>query len=783
MLSSIFSKVLSMSITASIVAVIIFIIRLIFNKRVPKIFSYVLWSLVLIRLLVPISFSSVFSVFNAIDISKDNIQATYQENIKETKENLSKENNTYHSTLSNVDNEIKNTKNIKAVKPTKNHVSKINNKKFIYKQFIIKEFPILWIIGFILLFLSSIIMYIRTSNKLKEAVLYKDDEIINKCSKKLLLNGKIKIFVSDRINTPVVCNPIMPRIVLPLSLVESEDKLAIKYIITHEIVHIKRFDNIMKILAVFALCMHWFNPLVWISFLLSQKDMEMSCDEKVMEIFDEDIRRDYATLLINLSVKQNMLINGGILAFGESNIKSRVKSIMKYKKSTKRVIVIAVIAILTLVGILMSNAEIKMSENKRVAKKTTISKNNIEKKIDKELESKIKFEDVCKIKVYDRISKYNEDHMKDGLLMDAVVVKDKQLISQIISMIKESSIKAENKEMERKDLRENGGTLGRVVLFNKKGEKETIPFFYDDISKWGYIKYRKNKIYPEYSFFNYASSLKLFPNMTSNVDGGREFFKKYNYTTCFKINSIEKTLPKELKYKTGEFPERLYWIYVNQLSKAIGLNIEPYLGEKVTCEIYYLKETFPKKDAYMNRGILIKYKEKIIGAYIDDGRFQSNKGGSCIAINGKSYKDLTGKKFTEDITRFINTEDELYKKISSMSPRQVIKTYYKAVNAQDERIKLACMSCNNIMDNMSINMERDILFNEEFQESHIKFLKVIMVRGMKNQSTDKAKWYNVNFFIKVKDNKTPLEDGLDGRFVQIIKEGDLWKVNNVVTGF
>lgn len=185
----------------------------------------------------------------------------------------------------------------------------------------------------------------------------------------------------------------------------------------------------------------------------------------------------------------------------------------------------------------------------------------------------------------------------------------------------------------------------------------------------------------------------------------------------------------------------------------------------------------------MNRGILIKYKEKIIGAYIDDGRFQSNKGGSCIAINGKSYKDLTGKKFTEDITRFINTEDELYKKISSMSPRQVIKTYYKAVNAQDERIKLACMSCNNIMDNMSINMERDILFNEEFQESHIKFLKVIMVRGMKNQSTDKAKWYNVNFFIKVKDNKTPLEDGLDGRFVQIIKEGDLWKVNNVVTGF
>ncbi|MCD3297450.1 M56 family metallopeptidase [Clostridium botulinum] len=783
MLYSIFSKVLSMSITASIVALIIFIIRLIFNKRVPKIFSYVLWSLVLIRLLVPISFSSVFSVFNAIDIPKDKIQATYQENIKETKENLSKENNTDHSILSNVDNEIKNTKNIKAVKPAKNHIFKINNKKFTYKKFIIKGFPILWIIGVILLFLSSIIMYIRTSNKLKEAVLYKDNEIINECSKKLLLNGKIKIFVSDRINTPVVCNPVMPRIVLPLSLAESEDKLAIKYIITHELVHIKRFDNIIKILAVFALCMHWFNPLMWISFILSQKDMEMSCDEKVMEIHDEDIRRDYATLLINLSEKQNMLINGGILAFGESNIKSRIKKIMKYKKSRKRVIVIAFIVILASVGVLMSNAEIKMNKNKMVVKKTTISKNNIEKKIDKEIEGKIKFEDVCKIKIYDRISKYNEDHMKDGLLMDAVLVKDKQLISQIISMIKESSIKAENKEMERKDLRENGGTLGRVVLFNKKGEKETIPFFYDDISTWGYIKYRKNKIYPEYSFFNYASSLKLFPNMTSNVDGGREFFKKYNYTTCFKINSIEKTLPKELKYKTGEFPETLYWIYVNQLSKVIGLNIEPYLGEKVTCEIYYLKETFPKKDAYMNRGILIKYKEKIIGAYIDDGRFQSTKGGSCIAINGKSYKDLTGKKFTEDITRFINTEDKLYKKINSMSPRQVIKTYYKAIDAQDERIKLACMSCENIMQDMSINMKSDILFNDEFKESPIKSLKLLMIRGNKNQSKSNSKWYNIDFYIKVEPDRTTYEDGLDRRFVEVIKEGDSWKVNSEATGF
>ncbi|AEB74972.1 conserved hypothetical protein [Clostridium botulinum BKT015925] len=261
------------------------------------------------------------------------------------------------------------------------------------------------------------------------------------------------------------------------------------------------------------------------------------------------------------------------------------------------------------------------------------------------------------------------------------------------------------------------------------------------------------------------------------------FFKKYNYTTCFKINSIEKTLPKEFKYKIGDFPETLYWIYVNELSKAIGLNVEEYLGEKVICEIYYLKEPFPKENIYINRGILIKHKGKIIGAYIDDGRFQSTKGGSCIAINGKSYKDLTGKKFTEDITRFINTEDKLYKKINSMSPRQVIKTYYKAIDAQDERIKLACMSCENIMQDMSINMKSDILFNDEFKESPIKSLKLLMIRGNKNQSKSNSKWYNIDFYIKVEPDRTTYEDGLDRRFVEVIKEGDSWKVNSEATGF
>ncbi len=133
-----------------------------------------------------------------------------------------------------------------------------------------------------------------------------------------------KVYCSDKIDTPILCGIIKPRIILP-STIEFEDH-ELDYIIQHEKIHIKRLDYMIKPLSLIILCVHWFNPLVWLSFILAHKDMELSCDERVMADTKEVIPKDYANSLLNISIKQNNLFNSGLLAFGEKNIQSRVKS-------------------------------------------------------------------------------------------------------------------------------------------------------------------------------------------------------------------------------------------------------------------------------------------------------------------------------------------------------------------------------------------------------------------------------------------------------------------------
>lgn len=91
-------------------------------------------------------------------------------------------------------------------------------------------------------------------------------------------------------------------------------------------------QELIKSYIVLALCIHWFYPVVWVSFMISHKDMEISCDERVLSILGTNIRNSYVSSLLNLAVKQNHLLTGGVQAFGESSIKSRIKKIMSYKK-------------------------------------------------------------------------------------------------------------------------------------------------------------------------------------------------------------------------------------------------------------------------------------------------------------------------------------------------------------------------------------------------------------------------------------------------------------------
>ncbi len=346
MLEDTFNLFINMSITASITAVFIALLRWVLSSRFPKIFSYTLWVIVLIRLLIPFSIPTMFSIFNTIPLSETVSQSQYDDKtnnvLPDTAHGSLSMERPGSSFLNSINSSLPSPKPEASVDP-------IQVQIFILSM--------VWLFGASGLFTFSIFAYLRASSRLNEAVLYKNDNLVSQCRQKIKLNRKVQIYTSDRIHTPIVCGLIKPRVILPLNITENSTELELRYFITHELVHIKRFDYILKPLSVLALCLHWFNPIIWFSFILSQKDMEMSCDEKVLSVFDTDIRGGYASSLIKLAVKKNTSLNGGLLAFGESSIKSRIKGIMRFKKSGLFIGIAGTIILIVIGAVLLTNGQ------------------------------------------------------------------------------------------------------------------------------------------------------------------------------------------------------------------------------------------------------------------------------------------------------------------------------------------------------------------------------------------------------------------------------------------
>jgi len=307
LIEQLFLQILNMSIIGGIVILFILVSRL-FLKKVPKIFSYILWSVALLRLLVPFSFESMLSLIpiNPRPISNESLYVA-QTNI---------------GVISG--QEITISPNL----TTANIAEPVNPM-----QTFISIGAMLWIAGIFLLLIYSLFTLYRLKGRLASSVHEKDN-----------------IYISHEIDMPFVLGLIRPKIYLPVSLSESERD----YIVLHEQTHIKRFDHVFRIIGYLALLVHWFNPLVWIAFHVSGKDMEMSCDESVIKAFGDKVKSDYSISLLSLATGRR---NIGVtpLAFGEGDTKGRVKNVMNYKKPMFWVIIIALIFVIVLSFGLLAN--------------------------------------------------------------------------------------------------------------------------------------------------------------------------------------------------------------------------------------------------------------------------------------------------------------------------------------------------------------------------------------------------------------------------------------------
>ncbi len=296
MLDALFFQVLRMSYMGSLAILSILIARLLL-KRAPKIFSYTLWGVVLFRLLSPFTIKSQFSIFGLHKIN----------------DNLSNSAKKFQSgaalaeVMQNAEGPIA--------------ISKVS------------DLTIVWLIGIILLLLYNITSYIQFQSKLKGAVKLYDN-----------------VYCTTYYTIPFVAGIVSPKIYLPAVLSEHERQ----YIILHEKTHIKRFDYVFKMMGILALAIHWFNPLVWLAFTLSCQDMEMSCDESVIRQMKRDIRKEYSASLLGFAAGKRFISMP--LAFGEGNIKMRIKNILNYKKTSFWVILFSVFLVVIIFITLATNS-------------------------------------------------------------------------------------------------------------------------------------------------------------------------------------------------------------------------------------------------------------------------------------------------------------------------------------------------------------------------------------------------------------------------------------------
>lgn len=315
-------KILNMSITANYVILVVMAMRF-FLARAPKRFSYMLWSVVGFRFICPISFSSLISVLNILDLSKAQTSDAALNYIPGDIGYMT--NPTVNTGITQVNSLISGTL------PASASMASVNPL-----QVWIIVATLLWCAGSAALLIYAVISYAKLKGRVATAI---------------LLEGNI--YQSDQIRSPFILGLLRPKVYIPFGMGGKEND----YILRHEAYHIRRRDYIVKPLAFLILVIHWFNPLVWLAFALMTRDMEMSCDEAVLSTSDAGTAREYSISLLSLATNRRFPY-ASPLSFGESSVKKRVRNVLKYKRPGFWATMVAAILCVTVIAACGANPKI-----------------------------------------------------------------------------------------------------------------------------------------------------------------------------------------------------------------------------------------------------------------------------------------------------------------------------------------------------------------------------------------------------------------------------------------
>ena len=280
-----FAKLLNMSLTTGILVLAIILIRGLM-KKAPRRYVCILWAVVAVRLVCPVSVESSFSVFNLLP------DGNYAEGAAEV----------FWYSGENGQPEIR----IDVPVPAgEERTAEVHTADFYLPAMIA-----VWMTGSACMLLYALISYLKLRRATAASILLKDD-----------------IYVSEEIVSPFILGVIRPRIFLPSGLAEETRK----HVIAHERAHIRRRDHWWKPAGFLLLSVYWFNPILWLAYVLFSRDIEAACDESVVSGLSREGRAGYAEALLSCAVHRRM-VTACPLAFGENDVKGRVKNALRYRK-------------------------------------------------------------------------------------------------------------------------------------------------------------------------------------------------------------------------------------------------------------------------------------------------------------------------------------------------------------------------------------------------------------------------------------------------------------------
>ena len=309
-MSALFLKILNLSINASWLILAVIAARLLL-KKAPRWISCLLWGLVAVRLLCPISLESVLSILPSAKVVPENIEMVQDPHID--------------SGVRIIDNAV-NPVIEKSFSP--DAASSVNPM-----QVVVFMGSIIWLTGMVVMLLYALISYILLRRKVRASV---------------AMNDRVK--ECDEVDSPFILGIFRPEIYVPSGI----DENTLELVIAHEEAHLKRHDHWWKPFGFVLLAVYWFNPLCWVAYILLCRDIEAACDEKVIKDKDREYMAAYSQALLDCSVNRRV-IAACPLAFGETGVKERVRGVLNYKKPAFWMIIVAVIACIVVAVCFMTN--------------------------------------------------------------------------------------------------------------------------------------------------------------------------------------------------------------------------------------------------------------------------------------------------------------------------------------------------------------------------------------------------------------------------------------------